>query len=80
MSVAGRGLNLSMPQEFAYHSQAFAERQRPTREAVPQVMNAYVFKVRPLADAPPGALEVGAVSAGQFARDDPRIVILAGNG
>ena len=44
VSVAGRGLNLSMPQELAYHSQALAKRQRPARKAVPEVMNSHVLQ------------------------------------
>lgn len=41
-------------------------------------MNPHVLKVRLLANAPPGALQIGEVSAGQTARDHPEIVILAG--
>ena len=47
---------------------------------VAQIVDPHVLKARLLADAPPGALQVGEVRAGEAARDDPGIVLVTGNG
>ena len=79
MGVVGRGLHLDLPEELPEHGQALAGRQHPARKAVPEVMNSYVLKACPFADAPPWALQFGEVKAGELAGDRPRIAILAGN-
>ena len=45
-----------------------------------RVVDPHVLKARLLADAPPGALQVSEVRAGEAARDDPGIVLFTGNG
>ena len=45
-----------------------------------QIVDPHVLMARLLADAPPGALQVGEVRAGEAARDDPGIVLVTGNG
>ena len=80
MGIAGRRLHLGVPEQFPNHSQAFAESQRARGKGVPQIVDPHALKARLLADAPPGALQVGEVRAGEAARDDPGIVLVTGNG
>ena len=45
VGVPGRGLNLRVPQELAYHGQALTKHQRPRGEAMPEVMNSHVLQL-----------------------------------
>ena len=67
MGIAGRRLHLGVPEQFPNHSQAFAESQRARGKGVPQIVDPHALKARLLADAPPGALQVGEVRAGEAA-------------
>ena len=80
MGVPGGRLHLGMAEQFPNHGQALAERQCARGKAVPEVVDPHVFEAGALADAPPGALKVGEMRAGEAARDDPGIAVLAGNG
>ena len=85
MRVARRRLYLGVPEQFPDHGQALAESQRTRGKTVSQIVDPHVLEARLLADAPPGALQVGEVRAGEAARDDPGsssrgIVVVTGNG
>ena len=80
MGVPRRGLHLGVPEQFPDHGQAFAKRQRPRSKRMTQIMDPHVLQTRTFADAPPGALQIGEVRAGEVARDDPGVVLLTGNG
>ena len=80
VGIAGRRLHLGVPEQFPNHSQAFAESQRARGKAVAQIVDPHALKARLLADAPPRALQIGEVRAGEAARDDPGIVLVTGNG
>ena len=45
-----------------------------------QIVDPHILKARMLADAPPGALQVGEVRAGEAGRYDPGIILVTGNG
>ena len=78
MRVTRGRLYLCVTKKLTDHRKALAECQGLGRKAVAQVMNSHIVEAGPAADAAPGVLEVGKVSAGLLADDDPRIVVWAG--
>ena len=80
MRVARRRLHLGVPEQFPDHGQALAESQRARGKGMAQVVDPHALKVCLLADAPPRALQIGEVRAGEAARDDPGIILVTGNG
>ena len=45
-----------------------------------KVVNSHILQLGALTDAAPGTLEIGDMGAWQFAADDPRIAVFAGQG
>ena len=80
MGVAGGRLDLRVSQQFSYHGQALAERQRAGSERMAEVVNSHPVESGAGSDTPPGVLQVGEVQARLAARDHPRIVLIAGQG
>ena len=76
MSIPRGRLNLRMPEQFADHRQALAQRQCPRGERVAQVIQPDLIKARPLSDRLPGLVQVHQVGARLVSRDHPGI---AGN-
>ena len=70
--IARGRLDPAMTEKASDDRQPLAERQRPRGEAVTDVVHAHVVERRPGADGLPGPVDVGHVSAGLGARDDPR--------
>ena len=65
-SVPCRGVHLGVAEKPADHGQALGERQRPIGKAAPEIVNSHVLKLRALADALPGPLQIGEVGGGEL--------------
>ena len=74
MGVAGGGLHLGVPQEFANHGQAFAYQKTAAGETVSQIVYTEIVQSSTCPDAPPGVLKVGQMTALLAAGDDPRVL------
>ena len=73
MGVAGRRLDLAVPQQLPDHRQALAERQSARREAVAEVMEPHILKPGPSPNAIPVVGDLRHVPAGPAAGNDPGI-------
>lgn len=74
MGVAGGGLNLSVPEEFADHRQPFTQRQCAAGEGMAQVVNSDVVQAGSGTDPSPRVLKIGQRGTVLFTRDDPGVV------
>ena len=63
MGVAGGGLHLGVPEQFADHGQAFAYQETAAGEGVAQIVDADIVEPGAGTDAPPGVLQIGDVES-----------------
>ena len=74
MRVAGGGLDPAVAQQLSDHAQALAERQRATRPAVPQVMDAHAVEPGFAPHQKPRIADVHETGARLLPDDRPRVV------
>ena len=74
MRIACRGLDLAVAEQLSDHRETFAERQRPRRVTVSEIVDTHILEVGPRPHDEPGVVEIAQPRARLRADDDPGIV------